>query len=107
MIPSLEQCRDLQASVKILATAVAYLIKSKVGITGLLKATATTYDILEKKFLQAIKGVKYESRSQCKCKEEQLVTPDQFKDDDDDDESSSSSDNEVQAKAPKHKKHKK
>ena len=72
-------------------------------------ATATTYDVPEKKFHQAIKGVKYESGSQCKCKEGQLMTPDQFKDDDgdDNDESSSSSDNEAQAKVPKHKKCKK
>ena len=108
MIPSPARCHDLPQLVKILVTAVAFLVKTESSIMASLKAISTAYDVLGKKFCQAIKGIKYESVSQCKHKEGQLLTPDRFKGDDDDGEadSSSSLDDEAQAKAPKHKKKK-
>ena len=97
MVPSPAASKDLPMSVKILAIATAYLVKTESGITTLLKATSTAYNIPEKKFWQAIKGMKYDTGSQHKCKQD-LLTPDRFKDHGDSDSSSSSGDG--QARVP-------
>ena len=106
MIPSLAHCKDLPMSVKVLASAIAYLVKTEAGITTSLKAMSTAYDIPEKKFQQAINGVKYESGLQHKCKLGQTVTPEWFKDDEAE-SSSSSDDDDGQTQASKHKNPKK
>ena len=57
---------NLPASVKTLAAALMYLMKTKLGIDTSINSTAKIFDVSEKKLRQGLKGVKYESGSQRK-----------------------------------------
>ena len=57
---------NLPASVKTLAAALMYLMKTELGINTSINSTAKIFDVLEKKLRQGLKGVKYESSSQWK-----------------------------------------
>ena len=57
---------NLPASVKTLAAALMYLVKTKLGINTSINSTAKIFDVSEKKLRQGLKGVKYESGSQRK-----------------------------------------
>ena len=59
-------CKNLVVPVQTVTAAVAYLIKTEVGIETSINNTAKTYFIPEKKLRQGLKGVKYESGTQRK-----------------------------------------
>ena len=64
MLPSLAACKNLAVPVQMVAAAIAYLIKTEVGIETSISNTAKTYSVPEKKLRQGLKGVKYQSGSQ-------------------------------------------
>ena len=57
---------NLPTSVKTLAAALMYLVKTKLGIDTSINSTAKIFDVSEKKLRQGLKGVKYKSGSQRK-----------------------------------------
>ena len=71
---------NLPASVKTLAAALMYLMKTELDINKSINSTAKIFNVLEKKLRQGLKGVKYESGWQSKrwrsCEEgAQVETP--------------------------------
>ena len=76
--------------VQTVAAALAYLIKTEVGIETSISNTAKTYSVPEKKLRQGLKGVKYQSGSQRRRQESQGHTQDESSssesDDNDDDD---------------------
>ena len=69
MLPSPAASMDLPTSVKTvktLAAALVYLVKTKLGIDTSINSTAKIFDVSEKKLRQGLKGVKYESSLQRK-----------------------------------------
>ena len=52
---------NLPTSVKTLAAALMYLMKTELGINTSINNTAKIFDVSEKKLRQELKGVKYES----------------------------------------------
>ena len=64
MLPSPTASVNLPASVKTLAAALVYLMKTELGINTSINNTAKIFDVLEKKLRQGFKGVKYGSGSQ-------------------------------------------
>ena len=66
MLPSPAASMNLPTSVKTLAAALMYLVKTELGINTSISSTAKIFDVLEKKLRQGLKGVKYESGSQRK-----------------------------------------
>ena len=66
MLPSPTASMNLPASVKTLAAALMYLMKTELGIDTSINNTAKIFDVSEKKLRQGLKGVKYESGSQRK-----------------------------------------
>ena len=64
MLPSPAACKNLAMPVQMVAAAVAYLIKTEVGIKTSINNTAKTYSVPEKKLRQGLKGVKYQSGTQ-------------------------------------------
>ena len=53
---------NLPTSVKTLAAAFMYLMKTKLGIDTSINSTAKIFDVWEKKLRQGLKGVKYERK---------------------------------------------
>ena len=66
MLPSPAASMNLPTSVKTLAAALMYLMKTKLGINTSINSTAKIFNASEKKLRQGLKGVKYESGSQKK-----------------------------------------
>ena len=66
MLPSPAACKNLAVPVQTVTAAVAYLIKTEVGIKTSINNTAKTYFVPEKKLRQGLKGVKYETGTQRK-----------------------------------------
>ena len=66
MLPSPTASMNLLTSVKTLAAALIYLMKTELGIDTSINNTAKIFDVLEKQLRQGVKGVKYESSSQRK-----------------------------------------
>ena len=64
MLPSPAAYKKLEVPVQTVVAALAYLIKTKVGIETSISNTAKTYFVPEKKLRQGLKGVKYQSGSQ-------------------------------------------
>ena len=56
MLPSPAVCKNLAMPVQTIAAAVAYLIKTEVGIETSINNTAKTYSVPEKKLRQGLKG---------------------------------------------------
>ena len=77
MLPNPAVCKNLGVPVQTVAAAVAYLIKTEVGIETSISNTAKTYSVPEKKLRQGLKGVKYQSGSQRRRRESQGHTPDE------------------------------
>ena len=57
---------NLPTSVKTLAAALMYLVKTELGIDTSINSTAKIFNVSEKKLRQGLKGVKYKSSSQRK-----------------------------------------
>ena len=66
MLPSPTASVNLPTSVKTLAAALVYLMKTELGINTSLNNTAKIFNVSEKNLRQGLKGVKYESGSQRK-----------------------------------------
>ena len=66
MLPSPTASVNLPTSVKTLASALMYLMKTELGIDTSINRTAKIFDVSEKKLRQGLTGVKYESGSQRK-----------------------------------------
>ena len=64
MLPSPAACKNLAMPVQTIAAALAYLIKTEVGIETSISNIAKIYSVPEKKLRQRLKGVKYQSGSQ-------------------------------------------
>ena len=63
MLPSPTASVNLPASVKTLAAALMYLMKTELGIDTSINNTAKIFNVSEKRLRQGLKGVKYESSS--------------------------------------------
>ena len=77
MLPSPAACKNLAVPLQTVAAALAYLIKTEVGIETSISNTAKTYFVPEKKLRQGLKGVKYQSGSQRRRRESQGHTQDE------------------------------
>ena len=113
MLPDSEQSMNLLIAVHILATAIGYIVKMGYGIKASITGKASKFDMQEKKLWQAVKSVKYESKSQkWRWQSKSTITPESFKQKTWEGSNtplsdSSSSDDEEGAKAKKWKKAKK
>ena len=66
MLPSPTASMNLPTSVKTIAAALIYLMKTELGIDTSINSTTKIFNVSEKKFRQGLKGVNYKSCSQRK-----------------------------------------